>query len=193
MAHRAIEGYDTLPVLYTHYTPSSITDMNGTGYTPSQVWMNYSASSLIDANGVNSAGADIFKGGEWRDTLGAEHTSTTRYKGNGSSGTFQTKEYQMVYYYASSNGSYTGKYAKNTLSYRKNGSTSVTGRGSSIEAIDYDGTLYEKGAASVRTCGPKVTYKASSASPRLYTASGATVVTLKKAELSTATATVLKI
>ena len=192
MAHRAIEGYDKLPTLYTNYVASSIRDMNGTGYTPSQVWMDYTASSLIDANGVNSAGADVFKGGEWRDVIGTEHTSATRYMGNGSSGTLQTKEYQMVYYYSSSNGTY-GKYARNTLHYRKNGSISVTGKGESVEAIDYNGTLYEKGSASVRACGPKVTYKASSASPRLYTASGATVVTLKKAELSTATATVLKI
>ena len=243
----AIEGYDKLPTLYTSYVASSITDMQGNAYTPSQIWMEYKPSSLIDANGADSANDDVFEGGEWKSVVGEStdaieyngtlyetgeivamigtgHSSKTLYRGNGgsivsvgSTVTPQGNRADLPVYIASTNGGYrkstttefTRYYGGNGTAY--NAGTSYVSRGSEVNAIEYDGTLYEKGynvtvvgkghasgtlykagSTTVRACGPKVTYTASSASPRLYNASSATNVKLKLAALSTETATVLK-
>lgn len=54
-------------------------------------------------------------------------------------------------------------------------------------------TCYTSNGASVYAIGSKVTYTASSAQPRFYSASSATKVTLKQATLNTSTANVLKV
>ena len=72
MGLTAIEGYDKLPTLYTSYVASSITDMQGNAYTPSQVWTDYSSSKLVDPNGTNVAGQNIYLRGNSFYTRGSE-------------------------------------------------------------------------------------------------------------------------
>lgn len=191
MAHRAIEGYDKLPTLYTNYVASSITDMNGTGYTPSQVWMDYSASSLTDSDGNNVAGNDVYLPGESVSKIGVEHWPDTFYRGNQEAVTVQGDYEDMTYLAASSSGTYQ-RASTHKRRIWKGSSTVVYPRGESIAAVEYDDVLYQAGS-SVTTVGKKAAYMPSSANPRFYNASKAIRVSLKKASLSTATATILKI
>lgn len=86
---------------------------------------------------------------------GASHSSTTRYKGNGSYITGRgdevtryviTQTYSSAYTY--SDGAYTPigtVYKIQSGTYYKGNGTSGYLRGSSVQAIDYDGKLYEDG------------------------------------------------
>lgn len=104
----------------------------------------------------------LFEAGEKVNQIGTSHSSKTRYKGDGSSVTgrgsgtsysISGSQKAVQLYAVSSSGSYTCAKG-NTLTYYTapssktlypgNGS-SVTGRGTSVSAIDYDGTLYEAG------------------------------------------------
>lgn len=91
--------------------------------------------------------------------IGYGHSSGTLYYGNGSSGylrgdsvsvNLRGSSYGTLYYKSSS-----GAYLAITDAYRDGGSATyyrgngnyVTGRGSAVDAIEYNGTLYEKGSA----------------------------------------------
>lgn len=191
MAHRAIEGYDSLPTLYANYVASSITDMNGTGYTPSQVWMDYSGSSLTDSDGNNAANSNIYLAGTSEKKIGVAHWPDTLYKGNGTSITKQGTYSTIKYWDTASGGTYQ-RTKQHQMGYYTASSTTVRPRGESVSAIEYDDVLYQEGN-SVTTVGKQVVYTPSSANPRFYNASKVTRVSLKKAALTTATATVLKI
>lgn len=162
--------------------------MNGTGYTPKQVWMDYTASSLKDASGNDASNDTIFKGGSWVTCQG-ESVNAIRYKG--------------TLYEKGPNVRVPGKGHASTTLYKKDGTA--------VQAIEYRGTLYElgsivsttgtshryetlyeEGKSSARTCGDKLTYTRSTASPRLYSASKATSVTLELAKLKTVSTGVLR-
>ena len=191
MAYRAIEGYDKLPTLYTNYVASSITDMNGTGYTPSQVWMDYTASSLIDSDGNNAANSNVYLAGTSEKKIGVAHWPDTFYRGNTGGVTKQGASDTKTYLEAASSGTYQ-RTATRKMVYYTASSTTVYPRGESVSAVEYDDVLYQEGS-SVTTVGKQVVYAPSSANPRFYNTSKATRVSLKKATLTTATATILKI
>lgn len=180
-----------MPTLYTNYVASSITDMNGTGYTPSQVWMDYTASSLMDSDGNNAANSNVYLAGTSEKKIGVAHWPDTFYRGNTSGVTKQGASDTKTYLEASSSGTYQ-RTATRKMVYYTASSTTVYPRGESISAVEYDDVLYQEGS-SVTTVGKQVVYAPSSANPRFYNASKATRVSLKKATLTTATATVLKI
>ena len=165
--------------------------MNGTGYTPSQVWMDYAASSLTDSDGNNVAGNDVYLPGEPVYKIGVEHWPDTFYRGNRDPVTVQGDWEDITYLQTSSSGTYQ-RTKTSKMRIWKGSTTTVVPRGESIAAVEYDDVLYQAGS-SVTTVGKKATYAPSSANPRFYNASKATRVSLKKASLSTATATILKI
>lgn len=181
MAHRAIEGYDSLPTLYANYVASSITDMNGTGYTPSQVWMDYSGSSLTDSDGNNAANSNIYLAGTSEKKIGVAHWPDTLYKGNGTSVTEQGTYNTITYLDTASGGTYQ-RTKQHRMGYYTASSTTVRPRGESVSAIEYDDVLYQEGS-SVMTVGKQVVYTPSSANPRFYNASKVTRVSLKKRRL----------
>lgn len=162
--------------------------MNGTGYTPTQVWMDYTPSSLKDDSGNDAPKDAIYKGEAWVMRQGTsvdaikyngtlyEKGTTVRVPGHGhSSKTLYKKDgtaVQAIEY-------------KGTL-YELGSTVSIIG--TSHKSV----TLYERGTSSVRVCGDKLTYTRSTASPRLYKASKATSVTLNLATLKTASTGVLR-
>lgn len=95
--------------------------------------------------------------------ISTSHSSGTYYKGNGSSGylrggsvtvNLRGSSYGTLYYKSSS-----GAYLAVNDAYRDGGSKTyykgdggyIVGRGSSVDAIEYDGTLYEKGTTEYVT------------------------------------------
>ena len=113
-------------------------------------------------------GESVYKAGTPVNKIGYAHSSGTLYYGNGPSGylrgdsvsayTIRTT-YSQAYIYDSSLERYTSigtvyKLNSGETYYRGNGDY-VTGRGSAVDAIEWNGTLYEAGA-SVTPIGMEV-------------------------------------
>lgn len=201
MAHRAIEGYDKLPVLYTEYTASSLT-VGGASAVGQQIFIG-GEFYRIQGDEVKAIPYDgtLYQAGSSVTAIGTGYSSEICYTGGGGSFTKQGSSSTLTYYLSSSSGTY-GKYRQHKMVYYAASSNTAIARGASVKAIKYDGTLYTAGSpvtpigtshssetyyrqssTVVRACGDIVTYKASSAKE----------ATLNKATLTTATATVLKI
>ena len=110
----------------------------------------------------------VYKAGTPVNKIGYAHSSGTLYYGNGSSGYLRGSsvsavtgytQYQGALYDAdgervnSSGNPFYYNFSRTTL-YRGDGGY-ITGRGSAVDAIEWNGTLYEKGA-SVTPIGTKV-------------------------------------
>lgn len=201
MAHRAIEGYDTLPLLYTEYTPSKLL-ANGASAVGKQIFVG-GEFHRIQGEEVKAVVYDgtLYQAGGRVTAVGSDYSSGTYYTGGGGSFDIQGKRNTLTYYAQSSSGTY-GKYSQKQMVYWAASSSSAVARGASVRAIKYDGTLYTAGSP-VTTIGTahdsETLYRQNSTVVRAcgdivsYTASTAKEATLNKAALSTATATVLKL
>lgn len=147
----------------------------------------------------------VYKAGTAVNKIGNAHSSGTLYYGNGSSGYLRGSSVSARYnYYTYSgalydsdgvrvNGGTTFFYggSSGTL-YYGNGSY-VTGRGSAVDAIEWNGTLYEKGA-SVTPIGTEVSgvYQRNAEDDTTFTAIG-DACSLKLATLTTREITALTV
>lgn len=150
-------------------------------------------------------GESVYKAGTAVNKIGYAHSSGTLYYGNGSSGYLRGGSVTARYgYYTYSgalydadgervNGGTTFFYggSSGTLYYGNGGY--VTGRGSAVDAIEYNGTLYEKGD-SVTTIGLEVSgaYQRNAEDDTTFTAIGG-ACSLKLASLTTKDITALTI
>lgn len=127
----------------------------------------------------------VYKAGASVNKIGYPHSSGTLYYGNGSSGylrgssvtvNLRGSPYGTLYYKSSS-----GSYLPVEDAYRDGGSATyyqgnggyVTGRGGAVDAIEYNGTLYEKGS-SVTQIGEEVSgaYQRNAEDDQTFTAVG---------------------
>lgn len=117
----------------------------------------YHAGDRAVAQGYSKYDGTLYKAGTAVNKIGRGHSSGTLYYGNGSSGylrgstvtvNLRGSPYGTLYYKSSS-----GAYIPVDDAYRDGGSETyykgngnyVTGRGSAVDAIEWYGTLYEKG------------------------------------------------
>lgn len=198
----AIDGYDSLPTLYTDYQSSKLLT-SGVDAAKKQIYVGGDFYTIQgDAvKGIEYDGT-LYEAGNAVQILGKAHSTGTLYEGGGSV-TKQGEKKTLYYYLTNTNGTY-GKYKQHAMFYWASSSNTATTRGKAVDAIELDGggTLYEAGSSVnvigaahtstdlyaksttiVRACGDAVNYVASSAKE----------VTLKNAALSTSTATVLKV
>lgn len=146
--------------------------------------------SSIDASvkAIETIRDKLYAAGAQVRTLGEKHTPTQYTLKDGSKiyaikvTSSRTALYEAGTYATPIGDSYTP-----STFYKRGASYTVVGDTCPVT------TCYTSNGASVYAIGSKVTYTASSAQPRFYSASSATKVTLKQATLNTSTANVLKV